>query len=75
MAKNLKVGKRVSYLGNDGFERAAVVLGTHESTKPGTNVTQPEPGNANLLVYKPGSGETYVRTNVKQGTGAGTFQL
>jgi len=71
--RKLKVGRRVSYTGNDGFTRAAIVLGTNETIKPGTKVTQPDEGNARLLVYKNTDGSTYIKDNVAPGEGKGQF--
>ncbi len=72
MAKNL-LSKGVIYRDASGFEKAATVIGTHESIQAGTDVTRPAEGRANLLIFKAGSGETYVRTNIAEGDGPRTF--
>lgn len=74
MAKNL-LSRNVVYRDASGFEKAATVIGTYESIQPGTGVTRPEQGRANLLIFKAGSGETYTRTNVAEGDGPRTFSL
>ena len=73
--KSLKLARRATYRDASGFETAAIVIGTNESVKDGTDVQRPEPGNANLLIFKPKTGETYVRFNVKQGDGPRTFSI
>ncbi len=69
--KTPKLGQRGTYTGRDGFQRAALVIGTHESVQDGTGVTRPAEGNVNVLVYRPKDGSTYTRTNVAVGTGKG----
>ncbi len=73
--KTLKLARRATYRDASGFQKAAIVIGTHDSVSEGTDVTRPEEGNANLLIFKAGNGETYVRTNVQQGDGPRTFSL
>lgn len=71
MAKNL-LARWAVYTSTDGFEKAAKIVGTPQSVKPGTDVPVPDEGRVHLLVFSP-TGKTYTRTNVPEGTGPGTF--
>lgn len=73
--KTLKLARRVTYRDGSGYEKAAMVIGTRSSIQDGTEVQRPDEGNANLLIFKPGTGETYTRFNVPQGEGSNSFSL
>jgi hypothetical protein len=75
VAKQLRLARGVTYRDAQGFEKAAKVIGTRASIKDGTDVTRPDEGNANLKVYSPKTGETYIRTNVPPGEGPNSFSL
>lgn len=76
MAKNL-LARRVLYTDGQGYQKAALVLGTHESVQAGTAVTQPAEGNVNLRVFSPTGdpSKDYFRTNIAQGSGKRQFEL
>lgn len=74
--KGIKLGRGGTYTSGDGFEKTALIIGTRESIKPGTNVVRPDEGHVNVLVFRPKKGSkdsTYERTNVKVGTGKQQF--
>lgn len=74
MAK-VKLGP-VVYTDGNGFEKLAFVIGTRKTTQKGTDVTRPEKGHANLLVFSPKDpqAKNYVRWNVAQGDGPRKFR-
>jgi len=76
MAKNL-LGRKVIYTDGQGYQKAATVIGTHESVQAGTDVKQPAEGNVNLLVLSPtGKAEkNYSRFDVAEGPGKRQFQV
>lgn len=68
----IKLGQRVVYTDGNGFEKAAVVIGTRDSVQKGTEITRPEKGSAILEITSP-NGKKYVRGNVPSGEGPRTF--
>lgn len=60
---NVKLGQAVTYFSAKGQQKAAIVIGTHESITEGTSVPQPDEFNLNLLVFSP-NGNVYPKANV-----------
>lgn len=72
--KGITVSRPVIYTDGDGFEKAALITGTHESVKPGTGAVRPDEGAANIRVFSP-TGKDYPRENIKFGTGPRTIRF
>ncbi len=65
------------YTDGQGYQKAAVVIGTRESIKDGTEVKRPAEGNVNVLVLSAtGKAEkNYTRFDIPVGEGNRAFAL
>lgn len=70
-----KLNKRVTYTDRNGFQKAALVVGTRDSIQKGTDLERPDKGCAHLKVFSPAGGGDYYRPNVPEGDGPGTFTV
>lgn len=72
----IRLNKPVTYTDGNGFQKAAVIVGTRDSVKEGTDVARPEKGHAHLRVLSPaGKNRDYDRQNVPLGEGPRTFNV
>ncbi len=69
--KNL-LGKAVIYTDGNGYQKAALVIGTPDSVQDGTEIERPGDGSVLLKVFSP-SGQDYIRNNVTEGEGPRTY--
>lgn len=61
-----KLGQVVTYVGSAGTQKAAMVVGTAESVRPGTDVPALEGNEVHLTVFSV-TGTVYMRHNVPNG--------
>lgn len=59
-----RLGQSVTYFDSNGRQKAALVIGTTESTQNGS-VESPEEGHAHLTIFNP-SGNRYTRMDVRE---------
>jgi hypothetical protein len=71
-ARGLRLGRGVTYRDSQGFEKAALVVGTRKSIREDGQAQRPEKGTAHLLILSV-TGNRYVRHSVPEGEGPNTF--
>lgn len=72
-ASKVRLGDTVVYTDRQGFEKAALVVGTRKSIRADGMATRPDKGTAHLEIHSV-TGNHYVRQAVPQGEGPGTFR-
>lgn len=66
-AVDVTLGQAVTYIGSNGKQKVAFVLGTRDSITEGTDVPRPAANQANLMVFSP-SGRVYLRNQTPVAT-------
>ncbi len=73
----VKLGRRGVYTDGNGYQKAAIVIGTYDSIQDGTDVQRPAEGNVNVRVLSPtgDASKDYARFDIPVGAGPKAFNI